>query len=86
MRCLGPRRAARDCATGCERHATRSRAPCAAARADESAAGKTLTLYITKEAGMEWWASVAEGEPAIDVTKVCVRAPGPSPLVGALVG
>jgi hypothetical protein len=40
-------------------------------RADTDAGGgRTLTLFLTKDNGMEWWAAVAEGEPAIDVTRV----------------
>ena len=32
--------------------------------------GKSLTVYLTKENGMDWWSRVAENEPEIDVTKV----------------
>lgn len=32
--------------------------------------GGGLVLYVTKEDGMEWWPSVVEGEPGIDITKV----------------
>lgn len=32
--------------------------------------GKVLSVYLTKEAGMEWWDRVADGEPCIDVTKI----------------
>lgn len=32
--------------------------------------GKHLTLFLTKESGMEWWSCVAEGEPTIDVTAI----------------
>jgi hypothetical protein len=33
---------------------------------------QVLSVYLTKEAGMEWWDRVADGEPCIDVTKVRV--------------
>lgn len=29
-------------------------------------------MYLQKENGMEWWKSVAQGEPEIDTTKVSV--------------
>jgi hypothetical protein len=37
---------------------------------EEGSAGRALTVFLTKEAGMEWWTSLGVGEPAIDVTKV----------------
>ena len=37
---------------------------------DDASGGATLALFLTKENQMEWWASVGQGEPAIDVTKV----------------
>ena len=40
------------------------------ATADEDAGGKSLTVFLTKENGMEWWSRVADNEPEIDVTKV----------------
>ena len=29
-----------------------------------------MTISLEKENGMEWWKSIAEGEPEIDTTKV----------------
>ena len=38
--------------------------------ADSDKSGKTLNLELTKEAGMEWWTKLADGEEALDTTKV----------------
>jgi hypothetical protein len=46
----------------------------AAAAAETDARGKVLSLFLCKEHGMEWWPTVAEGEPEIDVTKVRAHA------------
>lgn len=37
---------------------------------DSDSKGKTLSVVFNKEGAMEWWASVGEGEPCIDIQKV----------------
>ena len=37
---------------------------------DDGRGGKQLSVFLTKENGMEWWTCVAEGEPTIDLSLV----------------
>ena len=52
-------------------------------KATTNEGSKTLTVYLTKHADMEWWDSVAKGQPRIDVTKVGGRVVS-VPLLPAL--
>ena len=37
---------------------------------DDGRGGRQLSVFLTKEGGMEWWSCVAEGEPVIDLARV----------------
>jgi hypothetical protein len=46
--------------------------------------GKVITVYLSKEAGMEWWNKVAEGEPEINTQKARTWVPSSHVHQGAI--